>query len=65
MVANNRIIFLTSNNNDKYIPRNIRCRVAVATRKAEGNKNETVKRIRSKVTKKWLKLSIFDEKIKL
>ena len=38
MVASNRIVFLTSNKNDKYISGSIRCRVAVATRKAEGSK---------------------------
>ena len=52
MVASNRMLFLTSNNNDKYIPQSIICRVAVATRKEERGKNETVKRTCSKVTKK-------------
>ena len=38
MVASNRIVFLTLNNIAKYIPQSIRCKVAVATRKAEGSK---------------------------
>ena len=64
MVASNRIVFLTS------IAQSIFRKVLdeeqqLLSGRQKEIKNETVKRICSKITKKWLKLSNLNDKIKL